>query len=279
MNLISVLESGIAEHNIPQSAGKNSLIINFVPLKEYDNVIGAVAIIRNHTTLKNMAEELTGFRFVVEALRSNMHNFKNEMHILLGMLQLEEYQLAMDYITHFNSLQTSQNAVIKNIQNKTIAALILGKTNEAKEQGIDLLLEKSSFLERHNSYLSTSQLTVILGNLLENSIEATKFAKMAGEIKLFINSDDSCLRINVDDNGCGVPAEIQDRIFERGFSTKTEKKENHGIGLDSVNTIIKNCKGIIEIDSAVGEGTSISIRINQKRWVSSPENIAGEKEQ
>ena len=279
MNLISVLESGIAEHNIPQSAGKNSLIINFVPLKEYDNVIGAVAIIRNHTTLKNMAEELTGFRFVVEALRSNMHNFKNEMHILLGMLQLEEYQLAMDYITHFNSLQTSQNAVIKNIQNKTIAALILGKTNEAKEQGIDLLLEKSSFLERHNSYLSTSQLTVILGNLLENSIEATKSAKMAGEIKLFINSDDSCLRINVDDNGCGVPAEIQDRIFERGFSTKTEKKENHGIGLDSVNTIIKNCKGIIEIDSAGGEGTSISIRINQKRWVSSPENIAGEKEQ
>ena len=86
-------------------------------------------------------------------------------------------------------------------------------------------------------------------------------------------------RINVDDNGCGVPAEIQDRIFERGFSTKTEKKENHGIGLDSVNTIIKNCKGIIEIDSAVGEGTSISIRINQKRWVLSPENIAGEKEQ
>ncbi|QTQ14201.1 GHKL domain-containing protein [Treponema parvum] len=270
--LLPVIESGKAEYNVPQTHETNSLITNFMPMKEGDHIIGAVAIIRDHTTFKNMAEELTGFRFIVEALRSNMHNFKNELHILLGMLQLKEYDLAMDYITHFNSLQTSQNTVIKNIQNKTIAALILGKTNEAKEQGIDLLLENTSTLPRHDPYLSTSQLTIILGNILENAIEATKSIEKGGQIKLFISSDVSCLRINVDDNGSGIPTEFQDKIFNRGFSTKKEKKENHGIGLYSVNKIIQDCKGMIQIDSAPGEGTSISIHINKKRGaIISPE--------
>jgi len=240
-------------------------------MKENERIIGAVAIIHDHTTFKNMAEELTGFRFIVEALRSNMHNFKNELHILLGMLQLGEYELAMNYITHFNSLETSQNTVLKKIQNKTIAALILGKTNEAKEQGIDLLLENTSSLPRHDPYLSTSQLTIILGNILENSIEATKSMEKNGEIKLFISSDENCLRINVDDNGHGIPSEIQDKIFKRGFTTKNKKKENHGIGLYSVNKIINDCKGMIQIDSAPNEGTSISIHITKKRWTKIPQ--------
>ncbi len=270
MDLLDTLKTGIPEYNVSQTTPTNSLIISFVPMKEGERIIGAVAIIHDHTTFKNMAEELTGFRFIVEALRSNMHNFKNELHILLGMLQLGEYDLAMNYITHFNSLETSQNTVIKNIQNKTIAALILGKTNEAKEQGIDLLLETTSNLPRHDPYLSTSQLTVILGNILENSIEATRSKENNGEIKLFISSDDTCLRINIDDNGYGIPPEIQDKIFTRGFTTKKDKKENHGIGLYSVNKIIQDCKGMIQIDSAPFEGTSISIHITKKRWTTIP---------
>jgi len=269
-DLLQTLETGQAEHNVSQTTPTNTLITSFVPMKEGERIIGAVAIIHDHTTFKNMAEELTGFRFIVEALRSNMHNFKNELHILLGMLQLGEYELAMNYITHFNSLETSQNSVIKNIQNKTIAALILGKTNEAKEQGIDLLMETTSNLPRHDPYLSTSQLTVILGNILENSIEATKSMEQNGEIKLFISSDDTCLRINIDDNGYGIPPEIQDKIFTRGFTTKKEKKENHGIGLYSVNKIIQDCKGMIQIDSEPHEGTSISILITKKRWTTIP---------
>lgn len=263
--LFSVMKTGKPEYNVQQAVDTNNLLTNFIPMKEGEKIIGAVAIIHDHTTFTNMAEELTGFHFVVEALRSNMHNFKNELHIILGMLQLGESELAMEYITHFNSLQTSQNSVIKNIQNKTIAALILGKTNEAKEQGVDLLLETTSMLPRHNPFLSTSQLTVILGNLLENSIEATKSKEKGGEIKLFIKVDDSCIKINVDDNGVGIPLEIQNKILLRGFTTKSDKNENHGIGLYTVNEIIKDCNGMLQIDSSPMEGTSISIQINKKR--------------
>lgn len=263
--LLTILKTGRPEYNVQQAHGANKLLINFVPMKENGRIIGAVAIIRNHTDSINMAEELTGFRFVVEALRSNMHNFKNELHIILGMLQLGETKLAIDYITHFNSIQSSQSSVIKDVQNKTIAALILGKTNEAKEQGVDLFLESSSSLPRHNPYLSTSQLTIILGNILENAIEATRGKKSDGEIRLFIKSDDTCIKINIDDNGSGIPAENQDKIFLRGFTTKSGNLANHGIGLYTVNEIIKNCDGILQLDSSSGEGTSISIQINKRR--------------
>jgi two-component system sensor histidine kinase DctS len=263
--LLDILQTKTPVYNLQQSSGKNNLLTDLVPMKEKSKMTGAVAIIRDHTAYTNMAEELTGFRFVVEALRSNMHNFKNELHVILGMLQLGETKLAIDYITRFNSIQTSQSCILKNIQNKTIAALILGKTNEAKEQGVDLFVDESSILQRHNPYLNVSQLTVLLGNILENSIEATKTRNDGGEIRLYIKSGNDCIKINVDDNGCGIPNEIQDRLFTRGFTTKSENSQNHGIGLYTVNEIVKEREGIIQIDSSPGEGTSVSIQIVKRR--------------
>ena len=261
-----VIRTGRGQYNKQLTIGKNKLLTDYVPLKEYNKLTGAVVIIRDHTAFTQMAEELTGFRFVVDALRSNVHNFKNELHVILGMLQLGENDLAIEYITHFNAIATSQSSILKNIENKTIAALILGKLNEAKEQGIELFVDESSTLQRHNPYLNSSQLTVVLGNLLENSIEATACREKDGEINLYIASDNDSIKINVDDNGCGIPSELQERLFERGFTTKkTGDPQNHGIGLYSVNEIVKECNGIIQIDSSPGEGTSVTIQITKKR--------------
>jgi len=66
--------------------------------------------------------------------------------------------------------------------------------------------------------------------------------------------------ISVRDNGCGISAEKQEKIFEPFFTTKKEGKGT-GLGLYIVTDIISRHNGMIECDSAVGQGTEFKIKI------------------
>ena len=68
------------------------------------------------------------------------------------------------------------------------------------------------------------------------------------------------IRIIIKDNGIGIPRENLSRIFDPYFTTK-EKKERGGIGLGLAisDSIIKNHKGLITVESIVNSGTTFSI--------------------
>lgn len=59
-----------------------------MPIWEDDKIVGAVAIFQDRTEATAMAEELTGVRHLVEAMRAYTHEFINKLHIILGMIQL-----------------------------------------------------------------------------------------------------------------------------------------------------------------------------------------------
>ncbi|MEG1773536.1 MAG: HAMP domain-containing sensor histidine kinase, partial [Oscillospiraceae bacterium] len=90
-------------------------------------------------------------------------------------------------------------------------------------------------------------------NLLENSFYAVD--KQCGLIELSIDGivreDRPLIRFSVRDNGKGIPRELLDSIWEKGFSTRS----SHGLGLSFVEKVIKSNDGEISIDSTEGEGT------------------------
>jgi signal transduction histidine kinase len=100
------------------------------------------------------------------------------------------------------------------------------------------------------------ELNQVWTNLIVNAIEAMK-----GKGKLIIRTgrDGRCARVEVIDNGPGIPAEMQSRIFEPFFTTKPVG-EGTGLGLDLVYRIARNHSGDASFESKPGE-TRFIIRI------------------
>jgi two-component system sensor histidine kinase DctS len=155
--------------------------------------------------------------------------------------------------------------VLQRIRNISVAALLLGKLNNMRELDISLTLLANSDLPEHSRYLSTSDLVTIVGNLLENSIEAINAQRGDGprSIVLQITEDKDGLLILVTDTGTGIEPENLSRIYELGFSTKAA--QGRGVGMSLVHEIVSRREGSIEVDSEPMAGTIFTLIFNQKR--------------
>ncbi|MCW5793180.1 MAG: response regulator [Nitrospira sp.] len=101
-----------------------------------------------------------------------------------------------------------------------------------------------------------SELREVLTNLVFNAVDAMP---KSGSITLRTKADGDHVRLEVSDTGTGMTEEVRQRCLEPFFSTKGEK--GSGLGLAMVYGIIKRLRGTIEITSAVGVGTTFSIRL------------------
>jgi two-component system NtrC family sensor kinase len=115
------------------------------------------------------------------------------------------------------------------------------------------------------------QIKRVLSNILLNAVEACRNnpAKSPGVVELLLRAEKTKIRIEIADNGSGIPLEQREKIFEPFFSTKLE---GHGLGLSFARQILKNHGGELVLTSEVGKGTRFiaSIPIHQK--VSGMEN-------
>ena len=74
-------------------------------------------------------------------------------------------------------------------------------------------------------------------------------------IKTFQNNNPETIVAEISDNGGGIPEDLREKIFQPFFTTK-EPGQGTGLGLSVSGKIIEEHKGRIELDSAVGEGTT-----------------------
>jgi signal transduction histidine kinase len=97
----------------------------------------------------------------------------------------------------------------------------------------------------------------VLWNLLRNGADAME---APGRLVLDIAPDGSHLRLRVTDEGCGMPPEVVERVFEPFYTSKPEGKGS-GMGLPTVRAIVQEAGGRVAIDSAVGEGTTVTVEL------------------
>jgi signal transduction histidine kinase len=94
-----------------------------------------------------------------------------------------------------------------------------------------------------------SELNQVWTNIIDNAIDA-----MHGEGKLKIRTyrEDNCVVVEIADNGPGISPEIEAHIFEPFFTTKGVG-QGTGLGLDTVQRIVKKHRGNIQVESKPGD--------------------------
>ncbi|MBR8659059.1 MULTISPECIES: sensor histidine kinase [Brevibacillus] len=227
-------------------------------------VVGALAIFQDRTEVARMAEELTGVKAFVDALRVQNHEYMNKLHTIAGLLQLNQKEKALQYLFEISEQQEELTAFLSaKITDESVSGLLLGKVSRGKELGIRLVIDRRSNLERFPPYMDHHNFVLILGNLIENAFDALEQTdKHDKEVYVSIEQDDDICSILVEDNGIGMDDETRRRMLERGFSTKAGK--NRGLGLYLVQQLVAKGRGELSCQSQPGEGTSFLITFPMK---------------
>jgi len=130
---------------------------------------------KDRTEVKKLAEELTGVKAFVQALRVQTHEHKNKLHTIAGLLQLGHHEQALSYLTQVKEEHDEiTNFLNERIKNENISGLLLSKISYAKEQGIRLEIDRESHLTVFPKNLDHHDFVILFGNLIENAFDALK---------------------------------------------------------------------------------------------------------
>jgi two-component system, CitB family, sensor histidine kinase MalK len=256
--LDQVLDTGNPELDEEQIINGVSILVNRVPLVVNGEIVGAISTFRDKTDVKQMAEQLTGVKTYAEALRAQSHEFMNRLHVILGMVQMKYYDELSDYIRTLVGHQDQElGNIAQHIKDPVLAGFLMGKLSYAREENVELTIEAHTVIPEPANTMITHELLTILGNLIENAIEAMADSTDK-TLDVTLHYSNKFLTVEVLDSGPGIPDEIQRKILEKGYSTKGE---NRGYGLYLVTKAIKNLGGEMTIDSKLLLGTEIHLRI------------------
>ena len=146
-------------------------------------------------------------------------------------------------------------------------------TFDLGEQLCESLLQYESTWERKNIEIETDiaenvlvsadaeLLPLVWNNLFSN---AFKFTEDGGRVTLTLTADETYATVKVADTGCGMSAEVGAHIFEKFYQGDTSHAtQGNGLGLPLVKRVVDIMQGEIGVESAVGVGTTFTVRIRR----------------
>lgn len=161
---------------------------------------------------------------------------------------------------------------------RNLMAFARRTTTELEPVDLSEVIEHSSMLVRHHLEISGIALEVELetadpeivadGGQLEQAlvalfVNAVEAMPEGGELVVSVQGGPTEVEIRVADTGVGMPPEVVDHVFEPFYSTKTNES-GAGLGLSVVYGIIHRHSGTIAIESEVGVGTTIRVRLPRR---------------
>ncbi|MGO2521458.1 MAG: sensor histidine kinase, partial [Microbacterium sp.] len=237
-------------------SGERVLVARAAPVRVQNRRVGTVVTLMDRTELDHALRELAGAQSLAEGLRAQQHEFSNTLHTIGGLLELGEVNAVRRVIERsadggaLNRLDAPDG-----IQDIELAAVLLAKRARARELGVDLTIADDSHLLAGPG---NGDLGTVAGNLLDNALDA---AGRGGHVTFAIAQDEAkSLRIQVDDDGPGVPIERRGDVFRLGFSTKHDDRQR-GYGLTLVARIVERRRGSIDLSPSESGGARFTVQI------------------
>ncbi len=233
-------------------------------------------------TNQKILEEQKKLALVRQIAGKMAHDFNNILGIIMGTAELS----LMDYKDHETkkSLETifEQTLRGKNLTKNLVAFAkdqppnqIFFKICEKIDQALTLLkkdLESIELIRANNGdtpelLADPEMIAHSLANLIQNAIHATsKTDHPQICISSFYRNNEIC--VEIDDNGCGIPKEHLENIYDPAFTLKGTKDvsgsyksgiKGTGYGMANVKKYIEQHQGRIEVVSKLGQGTKVSL--------------------
>ncbi|MFJ6613645.1 ATP-binding protein [Streptomyces sp. NPDC091289] len=246
---------------------------------------GTVVTLRDHTELQALTGELDSERGFTQALRSQAHEAANRLHTVVSLIELGRVEEAVDFATaELELAQVLTDRVVGAVEEPVLAALLLGKAAQANERGVELVLAEDSLIDDGAlpDSLAQRDLVTILGNLIDNAVEAASEGPdgteagagdgsgavpapraaggPAGRARVTVTAlaDERELLLRVADTGAGIGPEAADEVFRRGWSTHGAGR---GLGLALVRQAAYRNGGTVELDAGPGGGARFTVRL------------------
>ncbi len=91
----------------------------------------------------SFTEDFEGTKILVDSMRANNHDFTNKLHVILGLIQIGEYDKAVSYIENISIIQRETlSTVMHAVDNASFAALLIGKIARASECNVKFILKE-----------------------------------------------------------------------------------------------------------------------------------------
>ncbi|MCX4697831.1 sensor histidine kinase [Streptomyces sp. NBC_01373] len=238
------------------------LVLNTSPVSGGEHR-GTVVTLRDVTELQSLMGELDSERGFTQALRSQAHEAANRLHTVVSLIELGRAEEAVDFATaELELAQALTDQVVAAVSEPVLAALLLGKTSQANERGVELVVSEESRLDDGllPPSLPSRDLVTILGNLIDNAVDAAQ-GSVRGRVTVTAYTADCELVLRVSDTGAGVDPALADTVFQRGFSTKPAGPGGRGLGLALVRQAVSRHEGALTVAEADGGGAEFEVRL------------------
>jgi sensor histidine kinase regulating citrate/malate metabolism len=250
-------------------SGGRLLVVNQAPARPAGRSAGSVVTLRDHTELQVLTGELDSVRAFAESLRAQAHEAANRLHTTVSLVELGRGQEAIGFATaELASAQRLTDRVVDAVEEPVLAALLLGKSATAHERGVVLDIDPATAVGATG--IPGGDLVTIVGNLLDNALDAALAGDPPREVQVAAWVDDGPLEIRVEDSGPGMTDEQLPRIFERGWSTKgsadgrgdaARQGPGRGLGLALVAQTVQRLGGSITARPGPGARFEVSLPV------------------
>ncbi|WP_198508497.1 ATP-binding protein [Bacillus xiapuensis] len=252
--LYEVLKTGKPQVDKEMQWRHKKIIMNCTPIFDSGSVSGAVVSFRDKTEVEQMVNTLSEVKMYSDDLRAQTHEFTNKLYVLSGLLQLGQYEEAIDMLQNETTKLDSLNRIVfEQIKDIKVQAILLGKLGKASEKKVIFEIDPQSYLETLPNHIKLSELTLILGNIMDNAFDAVADEEEP-RVSFFATDIGEDIIFEVSDNGKGIKQEDLSLIFELGFTSK-EDSLPRGYGLSNVDNAVKELGGIVEVHSEKGNTT------------------------
>jgi two-component system, CitB family, sensor kinase len=219
--------------------------------------VGAVVTLRDHTELQSLTGELDVVRGLTESLRAQTHEAANRLHTVVSLIEMGRPEQAVEFVT--GELQVAQmltDQVVGAVGEPVVAALLLGKSAEAAERGVSLTV--AGELSADESVVSTRDLVTVLGNLVDNALDAVS-GRADRRIVVHLEGSGTHVRLVVGDSGSGLSSEEAAHALERGWTTKADAGDGRGVGLALVSQVARRLGGSVTIGRSPLGGAELTV--------------------